>query len=293
MSDDKKITATVERSHEWETPHGLVRLSVDTVRRYFCPEASEQEVMHFLAICKYHKLNPWLKEAYLIKFGTSPATLVVGKDFFVRRANTYPQFGGFQAGITVLRKQADGSMQLDRREGELVLEGDQLVGGWADVHRKGVEHPFRAEVSFKEYCKTKEGKPFKTWAEMPGTMIRKVALVHALREAFPEEFQGLYDEEEIQGRPAAIEIEMPKSQAEAAVAPAAPDNGDPQTPPPNGPKAPPSPREDLWSLLLERFGGPMGATKKLKELSGGKVNVATLDDEEVKKVLEKLQAVAG
>lgn len=32
---------------------------------------------------------------------------------------------------------------------------------------------------------------------MPGTMLRKVALCHALREAFPDDFQGLYGSEEM------------------------------------------------------------------------------------------------
>ena len=35
------------------------------------------------------------------------------------------------------------------------------------------------------------------WKQMPGTMIRKVALVQALREAIPEEFSGLYSPEEM------------------------------------------------------------------------------------------------
>ncbi len=35
------------------------------------------------------------------------------------------------------------------------------------------------------------------WAAKPGTMIRKVALVQALREAFPEDLQALYDAEEM------------------------------------------------------------------------------------------------
>ena len=31
------------------------------------------------------------------------------------------------------------------------------------------------------------------WTSKPATMIRKTAIVHALREAFPDEFGGLYD----------------------------------------------------------------------------------------------------
>ena len=35
------------------------------------------------------------------------------------------------------------------------------------------------------------------WAKMPATMIRKVAIVSALREAFPDKFQGMYDQSEM------------------------------------------------------------------------------------------------
>ena len=35
------------------------------------------------------------------------------------------------------------------------------------------------------------------WSKKPATMIRKVALVQALREAFPEDFGGMYSQEEV------------------------------------------------------------------------------------------------
>ena len=40
----------------------------------------------FIELCKAQKLNPFIREAYLIKFGISPANIVVGKDVFVKRA---------------------------------------------------------------------------------------------------------------------------------------------------------------------------------------------------------------
>ena len=36
-----------------------------------------------------------------------------------------------------------------------------------------------------------------TWKKQPANMIRKVAMVHALREAFPEQFEGTVAEEEM------------------------------------------------------------------------------------------------
>ncbi|MDS7999093.1 recombinase RecT, partial [Streptococcus pneumoniae] len=46
-------------------------------------------------------------------------------------------------------------------------------------------------VSREEYDKKQS-----TWNTMPATMIRKVALVNALREAFPEDLGNMYTEDD-------------------------------------------------------------------------------------------------
>jgi len=79
-----------------------------------------------------------------------------------------------------------------------VLQNETLVGGWARVHRHDWKVPTEAEVSLKEYMRTDStGRPQSSWAKMPATMIKKVAIVQALRDAFPEDFQGLYSPEEM------------------------------------------------------------------------------------------------
>lgn len=74
----------------------------------------------------------------------------------------------------------------------MLLAGETLVGGWAKVYLKEHVVPDEIEVSMEEYIGTGP-----LWKTKPSTMIRKVALVQALREAFPEEFEGLYSQEEI------------------------------------------------------------------------------------------------
>ena len=56
----------------------------------------------FINLCKYAGLNPWLKEAYCIKYGNEPATMVVGKEAFMKRAEKTPGFDGMEAGIIVM-----------------------------------------------------------------------------------------------------------------------------------------------------------------------------------------------
>ena len=76
-------------------------LNATTVKNYLVRgngNITDQETLMFIELCKAQRLNPFLNEAYLIKFGTSPANIVVGKDVFVKRANRNEHFEGMRAG---------------------------------------------------------------------------------------------------------------------------------------------------------------------------------------------------
>lgn len=63
---------------------------------------------------------------------------------------------------------------------------------------KGHETPEYISVGIDEYIgRKKDGTVNSQWSKKPGTMIRKVAVVQALREAFPDRFQGMYAQEEM------------------------------------------------------------------------------------------------
>lgn len=171
-----------------------IKLTDQTIRNYLCdnPAVTDKEVMLFAALCKGQNLDPFNRDAYLVKYKDSPAQIITSQDVFVKRAQRNPKFRGFQAGVTVI----DPSGQLVQREGSLVVQGDVLVGGWCKVYVEGYEHPMYDEVSFDEYS---TGRSMWRPAPLgkPATMIRKVAKAHALREAFPSDFQGLYCQEEM------------------------------------------------------------------------------------------------
>ena len=184
MSNDLMASYTVDGN--------LVELNADTVRNYLTNgngKVTDQEVAMFINLCKYQGLNPFVREVYLIKYDdTKPASTVVGKDAFTRRAAQLPECRGWTAGVAVVAQKGE----YQEREGTIVLPGEQLVGGWCVVERDGWQKPFKATVNLKEY---NTGKSM--WAKMPATMIRKVAIVSALREAFPDKFQGMYDQSEM------------------------------------------------------------------------------------------------
>ena len=182
---------------EFETEHGKVKLSPQIIKKYLvsgnADRVTDQEIMMFLMLCKYQRLNPFLREAYLIKYGEQPATLVVGKETFTKRASANSICTGWEAGIVV----QDKTGAIEQRIGTLIAPGESLIGGWANVYRKDWTIPIKTTVSLSEYQRMKDGRPTANWASMPATMIRKIALVQALREAMPQEFQGMYSPEEM------------------------------------------------------------------------------------------------
>ena len=157
---------------------------------------TDQEAMMFLGLCKGQKLNPFIKEAYLIKYGDKqPATMVVSKDVFMKRAIKNPDFEGIESGVIVLNSYGE----VEYKKGAFYLKDrEQLVGAWATVHRKSWKYPISLEVNYDEYVGRKtNGEVNSQWASKPATMIIKVAETQALRKAFVEDLQGMYDESEM------------------------------------------------------------------------------------------------
>lgn len=157
------------------------------------PRITDKEIKLFIELAKAQKLNPFTREIFITKYGDYPATFIVGKDVFTKRAQANPLFKGMQAGIIVQRGNA-----IDQREGSAMYGDEMLLGGWCKVYVQGYDVPIYDSVSFNEYAARKaDGSLNSMWASKPATMIRKVAIVHALREAFPSDFQGLYDQSEM------------------------------------------------------------------------------------------------
>lgn len=166
-----------------------VKLSYQIVRDFLTKgtgNVSDQDLTQFISICKYNQLNPFLNEAYLVKFGNAPAQMIVSKEAFFKRADANENFEGIKAGIIVVR---DGnSIEL---EGCFCLKTDELVGGWAEVYRKDRKFPIISKVNLDEYDKKQS-----IWNEKKSTMISKIAKVQALREAFPAQLGAMYTQEE-------------------------------------------------------------------------------------------------
>ena len=197
MSVQSKVAVNQNRITTIQTDTGEIKLSSAIVKNYLVAgggNITDQEVKLFIALCSAQKLNPFIKEAHLIKYGTNPATMVVSKDVYQKRADKHPDYRGKKAGIIVLNQKGE----IDYRVGTFYIpDVETLVGGWCEVYRKDRE-PERVEVSLNEYIgRKKDGTVNSQWSGKPATMIRKVAVAQCLREAFSTEFQGLYIPEEM------------------------------------------------------------------------------------------------
>ena len=183
---------------EYEIDGAKVKLTPSIVQEYIVGSSNGkitmQEFKFFTELCKVRKLNPFLKEAYLIKFGNQPAQIVVGKDAILKRAILHSKFNGREQGIIVLGK----NDEVIERKGTFKLNDEKLVGGWAKVYRKDWEHPTYVSVAFEEVAQHKtDGELNSNWKSKGATMVEKVALVRALRETFIEDLGGMIDADEV------------------------------------------------------------------------------------------------
>ncbi len=170
-------------------------ITSDLVKEHLCPSATDSELFLFVELCKKRKLNPWIKEAYLIKYvKDQPATIVVAYDVFLKRANQQADYRGYKAGLIL---KVEG--KIERREGAFYEPQEKIVGGWCTVSREG-KSEYRVEVPFHEYVgKKKDGTLNKQWATKPGTMMIKVPISQAHRLAYPNELGEMYSEFEMHG----------------------------------------------------------------------------------------------
>lgn len=199
MSNEVKTQGNKEIEVVYDVDGEQIKLTPKIVQDYIVgtdAQITMPEFKMFTSLCKARKLNPFLKEAYCIKYGKQPAQIVVGKDAVLKRAILNPNFDGIESGVIVQRIETG---EVIERKGTFYIKAEEkLVGGWARVYRKNWTHPTYCSVSFDEVAQTKsDGSLNSNWTGKGATMVEKVAKVRALRETFVEELGGMYEAEEM------------------------------------------------------------------------------------------------
>lgn len=147
-----------------------IKITEADITKYLCPTATEKEVYMALNIIRSFQLNPFKREVFIIKYGTSPAQVVVGYETYLKRAERTGRLNGFKV--------------------ELSEDGQKAI---CTIHRKDWTEPFVWETDKKEFDKNQS-----TWKTMGNFMLKKVCMAQAFRIAFPDEMGGLpYLKEEV------------------------------------------------------------------------------------------------
>ena len=181
-------------------PVEKIAFRMEDAKKYFDPKGlcDDMEIALFLRICKENDLNPFKREAHLVKYSpNAPAQIIIGYETYLRRAANSGRWNGEKCWT----------------EGE----GKDLKA-CINIFIKGWENPFYHEVFLREY-----ERQTTIWREKPITMLKKIVRAQAYRLAFPIEAGGLpYIEEEFPALPEVKtkpRVDEPKALIEEKAAP--------------------------------------------------------------------------
>ena len=142
-----------------------IKLSVADVKKYIAPNATDKELFMFMGISKSFGLNPFKREVHFIKYGQQAASIVVGYEQYIKRAERSGKLDGWKCWI------------------ERDDIGEKAI---IEIKRKDQSIPIRWEVYRKEFDKGQS-----TWKSMPTFMLKKVAIAQGFRLAFSEDVGGM------------------------------------------------------------------------------------------------------
>lgn len=161
------------------TERRVSRADVDLLKATICAKMTDGQLALFVRLCDYHGVSPFTG-AYGFPNpdgGLAFGLRIDGMRALARRRAAYTR----KLGLT----EADVTVAAGKTE-------KRIVGAWCEIQRTGDAAPFRSDVLFDEY--NKGG----SWDRMPETMIKKVAEAHALRAAFPDALDGVYEAAELE-----------------------------------------------------------------------------------------------
>ena len=167
---------------------------IATLRHTVAQGLNDAEFLLFAEHCKGTGLNPFKKEVWAIKAG-GRLQVMTGINGFLAIANGHPMFDGMEVEVD---------------------DDNAPTKATCKVYRKDRKFPAVGVALLKEY-----GKETPIWRQMPRVMLTKVAKSIAIREAFPQELNGLYTEEEMPTQyaaPKAVEAQVQPAPTLADVA---------------------------------------------------------------------------
>lgn len=161
----------------------LIKKTIDPHGKF-----SKNDIELFIHICTEKNLDPLMRQIYPVPVWNSK------KKCFVMSVQT--GIDGFR-----ILAERTGKYSPGKATEFIFDENKRLVGATCYVKKytaDGTWHEVAATAFINEYKKPDPEKSRDSfWNRMPSVMIEKVAEARALRRAFPEDFSGLYSEDEM------------------------------------------------------------------------------------------------
>jgi phage recombination protein Bet len=167
MSDTKEVMPILA---DMAKQHGMdVGNFWSTMQSTVLPNATQEQALAFLTVCREYKLNPLIKEVYAFpsRGGIQP---IVGVDGWLAIANRQPQFDGLE------------TEEINDAEGNLIAIK-------ATIWRSDRKHPTTATERMSECV-----RPTPIWTKYPCRMLTNKAIIQAIRRAFS--ISGICDPDE-------------------------------------------------------------------------------------------------
>jgi hypothetical protein len=240
------------------------QISIADVKKYIAPNATDKELFMFMGICKSYGLNPLKREIHFVKYGNVAASIIVGYEIYLKRAERTGKLDGWKCWI----------------------EGDKAV---IEIKRKDQSIPIRWEVDRKEFDKAQS-----TWKTMPNFMLKKVAIAQGFRLAFPDELGGLpYLAEELPQTAKLSSEELPKEAVVVNTEQDVPDVAPPEVTPDRYPEEPPKlitleQQTTLNGIIIDKG---VDQEKFLKYM--GVASLEEIQAKDYKKAIESLKLAKG
>lgn len=157
---------------------GFQQTEIDIIKNSVAKGTTDAELSYFLAVAKSTGLNPFQKEIWCYKSGND-MLIFAGRDGFLANAQKKNDFQGIRSAYVC--ENDHFKMNIPSGHIEHTFDGKErgkITGAYAIVKRANMD-------SFISYASMTEfNKGYNAWKSNPGSMIKKVAEAHALKQAY-------------------------------------------------------------------------------------------------------------